>query len=115
MKPIQIKWLQALDTDEVDETIEDACVDCYGEDEQCSALVDMAAQELAFPFPATVMGEAVEVVDSASSKYDPQGLDLVVVHQGKQYAIAAHCVELVKPLPGGHLYLAALLQWRSKQ
>jgi hypothetical protein len=115
MKTISIKWLQALDTDEVDEAIEDASVDCYGEDEQCSALADMAAQELAFPFPATVMGEAVEVVGSASSKYDPQGLDLVVVHQGKQYAIAAHCVDLVKPLPGGHLYLAALLQWRSKQ
>lgn len=90
-------------------------MDCYGEEEQCSALTEMAAQELAFPFPATVMGESVEVVDTASSKYDPLGLDLVVVHKGKQYAIAAHCVELGKPLPDGHLYLAALLQWRSKQ
>lgn len=89
MKPISIKWLQALDTDEVDETIEEACVDCYGEEEQCSALVEMAGQELAFPFPATVMGEAVEVVDTASSKYDPLGLDLVIDHKGKQYAIAA--------------------------
>jgi len=115
MKTILIKWLQALDTAEVDEAIEEACVDCYDEQEQASGLIEMAAQELAFPFPATVMGEAVEVVDSASSRYDPRGLDLVVVHQGKQYAIAAHCVELVKPLPGGHLYLAALLQWRSKQ
>ncbi len=115
MKTISIKWLQALDTDEVDEAIEEACVDCYDEAEQCSALVEMAGQELAFPFPATVMGEAVEVVDTASSKYDPLGLDLVVARAGKQYAIAAHCVELVKPLPDGHLYLAALLQWRSKQ
>ena len=88
MRTISIKWLQALDTDEVDEAIEEACVDCYGEDEQSSALADMAAQKLAFPFPATVMGEAVEVVDTALSKYDSQGLDLVVVHQGKQYAIA---------------------------
>ncbi|MEX1027985.1 MAG: hypothetical protein WD049_08270 [Candidatus Paceibacterota bacterium] len=115
MKTVSIKWLQALDTAKVDEVIEEACVDCYGEDEQCSALVDMAAQELAFPFPATVMGEAVEVVDAASSKYDPQGLDLVVVHHGKHYAIAAHCVELVKPLPEGHLYFAAFLLWRARQ
>ncbi len=115
MKTISIKWLQALDPDDVDDAIEEACVDCYGQEEQCSALVEMAGQELAFPFPARVMGETVEVVDSASSQYDPQGMDLVVVHKGKQYAIAAHSVELVKPLPDGHLFLAALLQWSSKQ
>ncbi len=113
MNTISIKWLQALDADDVDEAIEEACVDCYAEQEQASVLIEMAGQELALP--ATVIGEVVEVVDTASSKYDPLGLDLMVVHKGKQYAIAAHCVELVKPLAGGHLYLAALLQWRSKQ
>ncbi len=85
-------------------------MDCHDEAEQCSALVEMAGQELTFPFPATVMGEAVEVVDTASSKYDPLGMDLVVARAGKQYAIAAHSVELIQPLPGGHLYLAALRQ-----
>lgn len=84
MKTISIKWLQALDADEVDEAIEEACVDCDDELEQASGLTEMAAQELAFPFPATVMGEAVEVVDTASTKYDPLGLDLAVVHNGKQ-------------------------------
>lgn len=36
---------------------------CYDEAEQCSALAEMAGQELAFAIAATVMGEAVKVDD----------------------------------------------------
>ncbi|WP_146521132.1 hypothetical protein [Stieleria varia] len=72
----------------------------------------MAADSLAFPFTARVMGEKVDVVDSINSEYF--GLDLVVLHQKNRYAIAAHCVELQKPLPDGHVYLAAYLRWRSR-
>lgn len=97
MKIISIKWLQALDTEEVNEAIDEACVDCYGEDEQCSALVDLAAQELAFPFPATVMGEAVEVVDTASSKYhDFQVIEAFRVRQPFQADLRCYI-----PLPPG--------------
>jgi hypothetical protein len=81
--------------------MDEACVDCYDEHEQSTGLTTAVEHELQFPFRAEVLGEEVEVVDVCSPKHDPLGLDLVVVHKKKRYAIAAHCVELRKPLPEG--------------
>ncbi len=115
MKPKEITWAKKLDQNELSEALEEACVDCHGEHEQSDGLTTMVGEELSFPFPAEVLGEVIEVVDTCASKFDPLGLELVVAHKGKQFAIAAHCVELRRPLPPGHLYLAAYLDWRSKQ
>ena len=84
--------MDSLDDGEVREAMEEACVDCYGQDEQWSGLFEMVGQELAFPFSAKVLGETVEVVDTEHPQFDAFGLDLVVVHKKKQYAIAAHSV-----------------------
>ncbi|TWU17957.1 calcium-binding protein [Allorhodopirellula heiligendammensis] len=107
MKTIEIRWLSSLDPGEIEEVKQEATVDCYDEQEQCSGSTEMAGQELAFPFAAEVLGKSVEVVDTAHPKYDAMVLDLVVVHNGKRYAVAAHNVELLEPLPDGHLFLAA--------
>lgn len=92
----------------------DATIDCYGEHEQASGLIEMAAQELEFSFKGTVMGESISVIEAIASKHDVFGMDLVVEYRRKRFAIAASSVELIKPLPEGHLYLAALLDWKSK-
>ncbi len=113
MKVVEIAWLKSLDEAAMDEAMEDACVDAYDEHEQCSGLTEMAMQELAFPFAAQVLGENVQVIDAAMPKYDAFGLDLIVEHQKKRYAIAAGSVEIIEPLPEGHLYLAAYLKWRA--
>ncbi len=115
MKPIEIKWMDSLDDAEIQEASEEACVDSYDEHEQCSGLVTMAMEELDFPFPAKVLGESVSVVDATSPKHDTFGLDLVVEYKIKRYTIAAGSVELIKPLPEGHLYLAAYLRWRGNK
>ena len=115
MKPKEIIWVNKLDQDEVREAFQEACVDCYDEHEQSTGLATMIDQELSFPFPARVLGEDVEVVGSCRSRFDPLGLELVVAHLGSRFAIASHCVELRRPLPDGHLYLAAYLDWRSRQ
>lgn len=107
-------WMTRCVPKEVREALEEATIDCYGEDEQASGLFELAAQELAFPFPGAVMGEAVSVVDALACPYDSSGLDLVVEYKKKRFAIAASSVELTKPLPEGHLYLAALLDWKSE-
>ena len=59
-------WLDDCDPDELDEAYEEATVDCCG-DEVASSLTEMAMQELDFPFPATVMGRSVTVVDAVNS------------------------------------------------
>lgn len=115
MKVTEVTWLKSVDPSAISEAMEEACVDCYGQDEQWSGLFEMVGQELAFPFSAKVLGELVEVVDTKHPKFDAFGLDLVVVHKKKKYAIAAHSVELLKPLPEGHLLLAGFLDWKANQ
>ena len=110
-----MNWNRDLDDAAVREAMDDACVDCNDEHDQISGLFTMVDQELAFPFPARVLGEHVEVTSATTADYDSLGIDLVVVHKGKEYSIAAHSIELETPLPDGHLYLAAYLEWKSKQ
>jgi hypothetical protein len=111
-KPKGAGWTQALDESEVQAALEDATVDCYDEDEQLSGLLTIAQQELATPFQAKVLGEVVAVVDVKWPEDDRFGLDLVCEHKGKRYRIDARSVELLPPLPDGHLYLAGYLAWR---
>jgi hypothetical protein len=114
MKIVPIKWMASLKEEDIREAREEACVDCHDESEQCSGLTTIAAESLEFPFPAKVPGESVQIVGSTVSKYDSFGFDLVVEHKKNRYAIASHNVELLEPLPDGHLYLAACLDWRSR-
>ncbi len=113
MKMVNITWMDALDNAEIQEAMDEACVDAYDEHEQCDGLTTMAMEELAFPFPAKVLGEPVTVVDAVAAQDDTFGLDLVVEYEKNRYAIAAGSVQLLEPLPDGHLVLAAYLLWRG--
>lgn len=105
-------WTTGLDVAEVRAALEEAIVDCYGESEQHTGLVTAIQDELTFPFKAKVMGEAVTVTGVEWSEGDEFGLDLVCERGGKAHRIEARSVELVKPLPDGHLFLAAYLEWK---
>lgn len=59
-----------LDEATLDELIERATVDCYGEDEELSCLYDTLTEELHLPFEtivlgATVLVESIELADRA--------------------------------------------------
>lgn len=113
-KPKRVEaWWKSLDAADIREAMDEACVDAHDQDEQCMGLTTMAMEELAFPFPAKVMGETVSVVDAETPEHDSFGLDLVVEYKQKRYAIAAGSVEMPNPLPDGHMFLAAYLHWRS--
>jgi hypothetical protein len=43
---------------------------------------------------------------------DEFGLDLVCERNGVKHRIEARSVELLEPLPKGHLFLAAYLAWK---
>jgi hypothetical protein len=96
----------------VQEALEDATVDAHDEYEQHSGLLTMVEQEVAFPFRAQVLGEEVDIVEMEWPEDDEFGLDLVCERGGKQDRIEARNVELIPPLPAGHLYLAAYLAWK---
>ena len=74
----------------------------------------MIEDELKFPFQAKVIGEDVTVVDMEWPEDDEFGLDLVCERGGKRFRIEARSVELIPPLPKGHLYLAAYLVWKRR-
>lgn len=108
------KWWENLKGDDIREALEEACTDAYGEYEQHTGLLTMLQQEVEFPFPAKVMGETIEIVDMEWPEEDEFGLDLVCERNGERHRIAARNVELLDPLPTGHLYLAAYLDWKHR-
>lgn len=108
------QWTDQLDEAEVQEALEDACVDVYGEYEQHTGLLTMIQDEVAFPFRAKVMGETVDVVDMEWPEDDEFGLDLVCERSGDRHRIEARSVEVLEPMPQGHLFLAAYLDWKRR-
>ncbi len=107
-------WIDTLDPAEIAAACEEATVDANDEEDQLSGLITMAEEAFEFPFPAKVMGQAVQVVDSRWPARDAYGLDLIVEYDGGQYRIAAQRVELTEPLPEGAVSLAALLDWKRR-
>ncbi len=105
-------WTASLNQQKVQAALEEATVDAYDDSEQHTGLLTMIKEELAFPFPARVLGEAVSVVGMELPEDDGFGLDLVCERNGKRHRIEARSVALVAPLPKGHLFLAAYLAWK---
>jgi hypothetical protein len=111
-KSAPCKWTEHLDEDEVKEAMVEACVDAHGEYEQHTGLLTMIQDQVEFPFRAVVLGEEVDVVDMEWPEDDEFGLNLACEHGGKRYRVEARSVELLPPLPEGHLYIAAYLDWK---
>ncbi|MDX1929678.1 MAG: hypothetical protein SFV81_24340 [Pirellulaceae bacterium] len=106
------KWYEELNQADIDAAYEQATTDCYGEDEQATGLFCALYDELICPWQAKVTGEIVTVVDVEQAVDDRYGIDMVIERNGKTYRIEARSVEPLKPLPDGHLFLAAYLQWK---
>jgi len=92
--------------------IEEATVDCYGEDEQHSGLVTMIEEEVVCPFRAKVIGEEVEVTDFEWPK-EGYGLYAVCTRKGKKHKVDVNSLEWVKPYPEGFQWIEAYLAWRE--
>jgi len=107
------RWTAHLDPERVREAFEEAIVDCYGESEQHSGLLTLIEDEVQFPFPARVLGETMQVVGMEWPEDDEFGLDFVCEHKGKRHRVEARSADLIAPLPAGHLYIAAYLDWKK--
>lgn len=111
-KPAAAAWNNSLDEDAVREAFAEATVDAFGDSEQHVGLFHTIEQELEFPFPGRVIGENVSVVGVEWPDKHEFGIDLICERKGEQHRVEACSVELLEPLPEGHLFLAAYLQWR---
>lgn len=81
--------------------------------EQLRGLFNALEDELVFPFQVSARGEELTATNFEMADNDNYGLDLVVQRDDQAYRIEVRSVELLEPLPDGHLVLAAYLQWKK--
>jgi hypothetical protein len=103
-----------VDKERLRELIEEATVDCYGEDEENMGFMTMVEDNVVCPFQAKVIGEEVEVVKllGAEAGY---GVDAVCRYKGKDYRIGIDSLEWAKQKPEGYEWVEAYRAWRSGQ
>jgi hypothetical protein len=91
------------------ELIEEATVDCYGEEEQATGLFTMIEKHLALPFKSTVLGITVDVVGIDISG---SGRLVAVCKAGKhRQRIALDDLPWPTPAPAGAEWIAAYRLW----
>jgi hypothetical protein len=90
--------------------IEEATVDCNGDEEQHQGILTMVEENVVCPFPARVIGQAVEVI-SLESPAAGLGVKAVCRYQGKEYRIDVTSLEWAKQKPEGFEWIEAYLAW----
>lgn len=101
--------MRKLSRAQLDALVEEATVDCYGEDEQVTGLYTMIADNLAVPFATRVLGMDVTVED-----IDLRGRNTIVAicsRSAFRQAIAVLDLPLPTPPPEGAQWIAAYRHW----
>ena len=105
---------KALGKARLEELVEEAIIDAYGESEQCVGLLTMLEEHLAVPFTTQILGTSVRV-----ERVDLNDADEIVAicRRGKQrQTIAILDLPLPSPAPPGWEWIAAYRHWaRSGQ
>lgn len=100
------------DRERLDALIEEATIDCYGEEEQHTGLLTMIEDNVECPFCAKVIGEQVSVTgfEWPNAGY---GLFAVCERDGREYQVDINSLEWTKPLPEGFEWIEAYRTWRE--
>lgn len=89
--------------------IEEAIVDCYGEEEQATGLFTMIEGNLALPFTTTLLGVTVDVV---GVDMNDNGRVVAICRHGEhRQRIALADLPLPSPPPAGAEWIAAYRHW----
>ena len=107
-------WWKNVDRDAVQEAFEESTVDANGEDEQAMGITQAVVEQLEFPFDGILLGTHYTFVDAELAADDARAVDLICEIDGQRHSVAERSVQLIEPLPEGHEFLAALLDWKSK-
>ena len=97
----------------LDALIEEATVDAYGESEQATAFLTALEENLALPFGATVLGEAVVVETIDLSNADE--LLAICRRRRKRLKVRLLDLELPVPRPKGAEWVAAYHRWSRRR
>ncbi len=92
--------------------IDEATIDCYGEEEQHAGLLTMIEDNVECPFNAKVIGEKV-VVTGFEWPQAGYGLFAVCERDGRKYRVDINSLEWIKPRPEGYEWIEAYQAWRE--
>ena len=94
---VAMPWKFKTSQKRLDELLEEATVDCYGDDEVFTGVVVTLAENLPFPFEAEVLGETVEVIGIDDSRSDMRRGVIATVRKGKkEYSVALSELQVSK-------------------
>ena len=97
---------------QLEQLIEDATVDAYGESEQATGFLTMIEEHIALPFETEVLGTSVPVI-----QFDIDDRDQVVAicrRGSKKKTIHLAQLPLPSPPPPGAEWIAAYRHWRKE-
>ena len=111
-RPLRLPAVAELSGAELDELVEQAIVDAYGDGEQLVGLYTMIDDNLALPFTTTVLGVEADVVrvDVTAS-----GIVAVCARGADRQAIPILDLRLPVPAPPGSEWIAAYRRWAGGQ
>jgi hypothetical protein len=97
----------------LEELIDEATIDCFGEDEEHTGLLTMIEEHVVCPFRAKVIGENVEVT---GFQWPDSGHGLLAIcrRTGNTHRVNIDSLEWIEPLPEGYEWIAAYQAWRRR-
>ena len=103
-----------MDKERLEALLEEATVDCYGEEEEFTGVVCTLGEQLRFPLKARVVGEVVEVVGIDERRSDLRRGVVVRVRRGEQeYRVGLAELEFADLDPTSAEWLKAYRYWLS--
>ncbi len=98
---------------QLEELIDEATIDCFGEDEEHTGLLTMIEEHVVCPFRAKVIGENVEVT---GFQWPDSGNGLLAIcrRSGKTHRVNIDSLEWLERLPEGYEWILAYLRWRKR-
>jgi hypothetical protein len=98
-----------LTDEEIEELVEKATVDCYGEYEQINGFACTLEDRLVFPLQAKVVGEEVEVIG-----IDMRGDEVIAIckRMGKKHTVNVSDLEIDYSKVKGYKWIEAYRIWR---
>jgi hypothetical protein len=100
---------KALAKPRLDQLIEEAIVDCYGESEQISGFFNMLEERLAVPFTTDMLG--VEIVVERIDITDEEEIVAICRRGRSRQRISILDLPLPRPRPAGAEWIDAYRQW----
>ena len=111
LKPEPKTNLPAFSKAKLEELIEEAVVDAYGDEEQTGGFFTMIDEHLALPFTVSILG-AEAVVEKVDMTRDGR-IVAVCQRNGMKQRIEILDLPLPKPAPAGAEWIAAYSYWRK--